>query len=1584
METLLPSLPIMVKQETGAELQLDPASGLGVASAARQQLRRGTGVAVSALGRSGQQQQNPPQHRTSQAAGPLLSLRGNGLAGAAAAAGGGGGSGSGEGGGRGVVIGPRGAVPSLDRMGLLAAAGGFLGLAAEGGGGGRGAAPVQVEGLLGGAPDGNSGGGGSLPGLGSGDVSIIAGSARALHLDTTSYSLQLPQGKQGRQLTVAGGGSGSGGGGGGAAAEGQGYGLADSAGRGGNDADNNMDRTKNNNGSAGGSGSGGVCIGGGAPSAIARLLSQLPIGQQLDFLQQLPHEEMAELLPQLPLSQQVELLKELQNERRARTAVAAAVAVAAAQQDLQQQEQQQQQQQQQRLRQTLDLQQQSQMLQLPTSATQQQLLLQQQQRLLVMKGGDGLGDAGNRDSTGQGSSGGGVGISLALDLGQGQGLGSGGSGTAAVLSRLAGLASGAAPPRGHSTLASLVVSQQLQQQQQQQQLTRMQRQPQQQAGKPEQASPALSSMQQQQPTTQPPPQRQLQLSQQLSLQQQQQQQQGSNQMSWLPPSLLSLPQQGHQQLQQRLQQLQQQQQQQLAEDEPAASSAVGVGPLNLTSLVQAGVSTRLQRLPDGTTQVVLELPGPPAAAAAAAGTAAATDAAMTSSAAPQASVASLVRLQQQLLLQEQRSQTAPLGTGPGGGGAPVGAGDAAAAVGAPASDGCTGLLLPPVNGTVLRTLTRGSAGAGAGSGAAAQGPTRSGTALGAAADGRGNGGGGAQAAAAPAAPSSSSAAVTGGGGNGGSSAGLLEYRCEEALERLSVKLHGVRPEQLAPDVAKRMRAWLQGMDAVTLQGTLRSGCVNLVLDVSRNLRSTSSSSEWLGSSLVRPIKRPTAHASSRSAPEGRRHGSGCCAGQVVAPEEGSAKAVAAAAAEEWAHAAVAAAAAAREPEQLPGAAVGAESAAATEAEALPTSEGMSKGAHADMDAVGAARVASDLDANAGDDADRMAAAAVAAALGIEVGPGSGADCAAVAAAAAARGVRVMVQVGCRVVYPPAGQQQAGQRHSRQRLPEVHELAPLAVVRGEPAVLHMSGRALADPAARLHARLNGRRVHVLVQSEHELAQATHGSVHQGQDAHAMALVCAEASTPAGNSSSSCRCFIGSNSSCQDGCRGCQDTGVSIASGNSDGTGCCEHMDDHKDGPALPSQPASPPPAAAAAADQEEEEEQQRQEEEEEPSSPVFVFLEESPPEVGLAVLEWEGGDGSGVLGAWWPLLVAPCGQVAAEVNALAAEEGKEKGAEEEEEGLLGEQEEGGAGEAPWLHALLTDLGLVLDAVYNNTPPANPGPPNAASNTEASGLEPDVLASLTRRAERLLPFCLARSMPRTAAAVARFLTVVAQLPLPEPHAAALQRLLQQQQQQPPQTQQQPPRQLHTEPTQPHPFPCLQAPLLLSRLHDSSGSRDDDGRCSHDAALTGTELLQERQSQQPQQGHPVFQQEALLSAPSPPSSPAAASSPWWRPPPLLVPGSPPCSDVWGAVAFEDTACGSCSSTSSWSWLQESVPSMDGGSCRSSSRSGRSSCCGASDAAAEGAEAGGIGCARVDPPRDAVVSARGGVALADSSWCC
>ncbi len=53
-----------------------------------------------------------------------------------------------------------------------------------------------------------------------------------------------------------------------------------------------------------------------------------------------------------------------------------------------------------------------------------------------------------------------------------------------------------------------------------------------------------------------------------------------------------------------------------------------------------------------------------------------------------------------------------------------------------------------------------------------------------------------------------------------------DYMCEEALERLSVKIHGVRPEELPHDVAGRMRAWLQGMDAVTLQVRPRGDLVD--------------------------------------------------------------------------------------------------------------------------------------------------------------------------------------------------------------------------------------------------------------------------------------------------------------------------------------------------------------------------------------------------------------------------------------------------------------------------------------------------------------------------------------------------------------------------------------------------------------------------------------------------------------------------------------------------------------------------------------------------------------------------------------
>ncbi|KAG2435247.1 hypothetical protein HXX76_007325 [Chlamydomonas incerta] len=376
------------------------------------------------------------------------------------------------------------------------------------------------------------------------------------------------------------------------------------------------------------------------------------------------------------------------------------------------------------------------------------------------------------------------------------------------------------------------------------------------------------------------------------------------------------------------------------------------------------------------------------------------------------------------------------------------------------------------------------------------------------------------------------------------------YSCEEALERLSLKLHGVRPEELAPNVAQRMRNWLQSMDAVTLQGTLRSGCVNLVLDISYR-------------------QSPATVADTRAA----------------LPASGAAGRSSA-----WSYRLAAAAIASSLGLEL----TGKQAAAAAASRQRPSGEA-TEGAQ-------------------------------------EYGL-----CLEAAALAAARGIRVQVQVGATVVYPHQEEQPQGA--------EVHELAPLAVVQGGYAVVVMTGRNLGDPTARLHVRLNGRRLGALVQPQQDLLPA--------EPAHSASAA----------------------ASCQHG------LGVQEQE---------QHCDDEC----------------------------------------ALVFLD-PPSQAGLAVLEWEAGGGAGLLGDWWPLVVAPDEHVAAEVNSLA---------------LLPATASGRGHE--WLRQLLVDVGLMLDAAHN-----------APAGGLRAGLEPGVLERLERRARRVAPFCEARMMWHTAAVARAFLAAAA---------------------------------------------------------------------------------------------------------------------------------------------------------------------------------------------------------------------------------
>jgi hypothetical protein len=53
---------------------------------------------------------------------------------------------------------------------------------------------------------------------------------------------------------------------------------------------------------------------------------------------------------------------------------------------------------------------------------------------------------------------------------------------------------------------------------------------------------------------------------------------------------------------------------------------------------------------------------------------------------------------------------------------------------------------------------------------------------------------------------------------------------EQSLARMSIKLHGITPDKLPPDLRAALMTWLTGTDARLLQGFIRPGCVHLSLD----------------------------------------------------------------------------------------------------------------------------------------------------------------------------------------------------------------------------------------------------------------------------------------------------------------------------------------------------------------------------------------------------------------------------------------------------------------------------------------------------------------------------------------------------------------------------------------------------------------------------------------------------------------------------------------------------------------------------------------------------------------------------------
>lgn len=56
---------------------------------------------------------------------------------------------------------------------------------------------------------------------------------------------------------------------------------------------------------------------------------------------------------------------------------------------------------------------------------------------------------------------------------------------------------------------------------------------------------------------------------------------------------------------------------------------------------------------------------------------------------------------------------------------------------------------------------------------------------------------------------------------------------EDSLTKICIKLHGVTPDQLAPDLKERLVSWLGNTSLSILDGHIRPGCVQLVLRLGR-------------------------------------------------------------------------------------------------------------------------------------------------------------------------------------------------------------------------------------------------------------------------------------------------------------------------------------------------------------------------------------------------------------------------------------------------------------------------------------------------------------------------------------------------------------------------------------------------------------------------------------------------------------------------------------------------------------------------------------------------------------------------------
>lgn len=295
------------------------------------------------------------------------------------------------------------------------------------------------------------------------------------------------------------------------------------------------------------------------------------------------------------------------------------------------------------------------------------------------------------------------------------------------------------------------------------------------------------------------------------------------------------------------------------------------------------------------------------------------------------------------------------------------------------------------------------------------------------------------------------------------------------------------------------------------------------------------------------------------------------------------------------------------------------------------------------------------------------------------------------------------------------------------------------------MLHVVGRALDQPTARLHVRVNGRRLGVFVQPEAELPGVHHNEQQQQQ-------YLSPQPSPRWKED---EVDAETSKARDDNDGGYDDDEQQRQQRNLRQAEALEGEGDER----LPAEVSFGvvESTSARAAQEDMEEQQQREGRQCGRSWPelfksaattaasgasatdavaALVYVD-APTEAGLALLEWEDGSSGGVLGPWWPVVVAPNVDVAAEVNALTwnnqqrckqlqtqgkqrvhvptkslglgSREGNGEGTwrcagvadDDEDEGEAVEEEEVSGADGSWLHQLLTDLGLVLDALHSSS-------------------------------------------------------------------------------------------------------------------------------------------------------------------------------------------------------------------------------------------------------------------------------------------